>query len=136
MLLSWKTYFFVALETGVSVTVDKITAGFCVQDISAAIFGANIFALDIPQVRAGNLSIPLVFSLVNRPFGRTAGLVAAGELSLILGVPKQKADLTPWMKDTRKPVILTLPDTGDRMGVDAARSSTEGLPPVLFDCSP
>jgi len=132
----WKNYYFVAFETGVSVTVDKITAGFCVQDISAAIFGANIFALDIPQVRAGNLSIQRMVSLVNRPFGRTAGLVAAGELSFIMGVPKQKPDLTLWMKDTRKPVRLTLPDTGDRMGVDAARRSIEGLPPVLFDCSP
>lgn len=75
-----------------SVTVDKITAGFCVQDISAANFGANIFALDIPQVWAGNLSIPLMFSLVNRPFGSTVGLVAAGTTTLYFGCSETETE--------------------------------------------
>jgi len=77
MLTSWHDFFFAAFEPGGSVTVDKPPLGFWLQAISAYFLGVNGFALALPQALAGVLSIPLLYSLVKRPFGVWAGLLAA-----------------------------------------------------------
>ncbi len=82
MLLSWKNFFFAAFEPGGSVSVDKPPLGFWVQAVSAYMFGVNGFALALPQALAGTLSIPLLYSLVKRPFGEWAGLIAALALAI------------------------------------------------------
>ncbi|HMQ54520.1 MAG TPA: glycosyltransferase family 39 protein [Anaerolineae bacterium] len=77
MLTSWPNFFFAAFEPGGSVTVDKPPLGFWVQAVSAYFLGVNGFALALPQALAGVLSIPLLYLLVKRQFGRWAGLIAA-----------------------------------------------------------
>ena len=77
MLSSWHNFFYAAYEPGGSVSVDKPPLGFWLQALSAYFLGVNRFALALPQALAGVLSIPLLFSMVKRPFGPWAGLVAA-----------------------------------------------------------
>ncbi len=83
MLTSWHNFFFAAFEPGGSVTVDKPPLGFWFQAASAYLFGVNGFALALPQALAGTLSIPLLYGLVRRQFGRWAGRVAALALAVL-----------------------------------------------------
>jgi len=82
MLTSWHNFFFAAYEPGGSVTVDKPPLGFWLQAASAYLLGVNGFALALPQALAGTLSIPLLYALVRRPFGRGAALAAALALAV------------------------------------------------------
>jgi 4-amino-4-deoxy-L-arabinose transferase-like glycosyltransferase len=83
MLISWHNFLFAAYEPGGSVTVDKPPLGFWLQAASACLLGVNGFALALPQALAGTLSIPLLYGLVRRQFGRPAGLVAALVLAVM-----------------------------------------------------
>jgi 4-amino-4-deoxy-L-arabinose transferase-like glycosyltransferase len=77
MLTSWHNFFFVSYEPGGSVSVDKPPLGFWIEALSALIFGVNNFAFAFPNALAGVISVLLTFSLVKKPFGRKAGLIAA-----------------------------------------------------------
>ncbi len=83
MLTSWKNFFFASFEPGGSVTVDKPPLGLWVQAVSAFFLGVNGFALALPQAMAGVLSIPLLYYLVKRQFGKWAGLIAALALAIL-----------------------------------------------------
>ncbi|HMD90187.1 MAG TPA: glycosyltransferase family 39 protein [Anaerolineaceae bacterium] len=82
MLQSWHNFFFVAAEPGGSVSIDKPPVGLWIQAISAMIFGVNTFGLLLPEILAGILSVILVYHLVQRSFGATAGLLAALALAI------------------------------------------------------
>ncbi len=82
MLTSWHNFFFVSFDPGGFVTVDKPPLGLWVQAASAALFGFNGLSLLLPQAVAGVLSVLLLYHLVRRTFGPTAGILAA----LILAV--------------------------------------------------
>ncbi len=83
MLQSWHNFFFVAAEPGGSVSVDKPPLGFWLQAISAYFLGVNGwsraagFAVVLPQIIAGLLSVVLIYHLVRRSFGAVAGLLGA-----------------------------------------------------------
>lgn len=77
MLQSWKNFFFAAAEPGGSVTVDKPPLGLWLQAISAFFLGVNGFAVTLPQILAGILSVALLYHLVRRYFDEGAGLLAA-----------------------------------------------------------
>lgn len=82
MLQSWHNFFFVAAEPGGSVSVDKPPLGLWLQAISAYFFGLNGFAVLLPQIIAGILSVIVVYYLVRRSFGIMAGLLAALVLAI------------------------------------------------------
>lgn len=82
MLQSWHNFFFVAAEPGGSVSVDKPPVGFWLQAISAYFLGVNGFAVVLPQIIAGLLSVVVVYHLVRRSFGTAAGLLAALALAI------------------------------------------------------
>ena len=77
MLTSRHNFFFVSFDPGGFVTVDKPPLGLWVQAASAALFGFNGISLLLPQALAGVLSVILLYHLVRRTFGPTAGLLAA-----------------------------------------------------------
>lgn len=77
MLQSPSNFFFVAAEPGASVSIDKPPLGLWLQALSALFLGVNGFAVVLPQILAGILSVPLLYGLVSRWFGVGAGLVAA-----------------------------------------------------------
>jgi 4-amino-4-deoxy-L-arabinose transferase-like glycosyltransferase len=65
------------------VTVDKPPLGFWLQAASAYVLGVNGFALSLPQALAGTFSIPLLYGIVKRQFGRWARLVTALVLAVM-----------------------------------------------------
>jgi 4-amino-4-deoxy-L-arabinose transferase-like glycosyltransferase len=82
MLTSLKNFFFVSFDPTGFVSVDKPPLGLWVQAISAKIFGFHGWALLIPQIVAGVLSCLVLYWLVRKYFGPTAGLLAALILAL------------------------------------------------------
>jgi 4-amino-4-deoxy-L-arabinose transferase-like glycosyltransferase len=82
MLTSWHNFFYVSFDPGGFVSVDKPPLGLWTQALSAMIFGFNGWALMLPQALAGVLSVALLYHLVRRVFGPTAGVIAALVLAL------------------------------------------------------
>jgi len=77
MLVSPHNFFFVSFDPGGFVSVDKPPLGLWVQAFSAMLSGFNGWSLMLPQALAGVLSVALLFHLVRRIFGSTAGVIAA-----------------------------------------------------------
>ena len=82
MLDSWHNFFFVSYDPGGFVTIDKPALGFWLQTISAKIFGFTAFSVYLPQALAGVFSVLILYHLVRRHFGVTAGLLAALALAI------------------------------------------------------
>jgi 4-amino-4-deoxy-L-arabinose transferase-like glycosyltransferase len=82
MLDSWHNFFFVSLDPGGFVSVDKPPLGFWLQVASAKLFGFTAFSLLLPQALAGVVSVWLLYLLVKRHFGTAAGLLSALALAL------------------------------------------------------
>src|SRR5713101_1504540 len=82
MLDNWHNFFFAAYDPGGFVSIDKPPVGFWLEAASAKIFGFNSVSILLPQALAGVLSVWLLYSLVRRHFGVSAGLLAALALAL------------------------------------------------------
>lgn len=82
MMQSWHNFFFAAAEPGASVTVDKPPLGLWLQAISAFVFGVNTWGVLLPELVSGLLSVVVLYHLVRRSFGTTAGLLAALALAI------------------------------------------------------
>src|SRR5215210_6221905 len=81
MLASWHNFFFASFDAGF-VSVDKPPLGFWIQATSAYLFGFHGWSILLPQALAGVLCVGLLYHLVRRAFGPTAGLLAALTLAL------------------------------------------------------
>ncbi len=77
MLMSGRNLFFASFDPAGFVSVDKPALGLWVQAASAALLGLSGLSLILPQAIAGVLSVLLLYHLVNRVFGATAGVLAA-----------------------------------------------------------
>ena len=77
MLQSWHNFFFNSFDPGGFVTIDKPPLGFWFQVASAKLFGYNGVSLLLPEALAGVLSVAILYHLVQRRFGKPAGLIAA-----------------------------------------------------------
>lgn len=86
MLQSWHNFFFLSAEPGGSVMVDKPPLGLWLQAASAWLFGVNGFALALPSVLAGTLSVYILYLVVNALFKHHAALTAAFFLAVLPGV--------------------------------------------------
>src|SRR5437870_3507207 len=75
-------FFFVSYDPAGFVSLDKPPLGFWLQVASARLFGFTPFSLLLPQALAGVFSVILLYYLVRRHFGVTAGLLAALALAL------------------------------------------------------
>ncbi|MEA2482233.1 MAG: hypothetical protein QOC55_180 [Thermoleophilaceae bacterium] len=83
MSQSWHAFLFGALDPSGGVSVDKPPVDLWFQVLSVKLFGFTPTALKLPQALAGIASVPLLFDLVRRPFGRAAGLAAAAALAVL-----------------------------------------------------
>jgi 4-amino-4-deoxy-L-arabinose transferase-like glycosyltransferase len=81
MLTSPANFFFGVADAG-GVTVDKPPVALWVQAIFAAVLGVSGFAVILPSVIAGTLSVALLYHLVSKGFGKLAGLIAAFVLAI------------------------------------------------------
>jgi 4-amino-4-deoxy-L-arabinose transferase-like glycosyltransferase len=82
MSLNWHNFFFASFDPGGFVTIDKPPLGFWFQVASVKLFGFSGVSLLIPEALAGVLSVLVLYRLVARTFGVTAGLVAALALAV------------------------------------------------------
>jgi 4-amino-4-deoxy-L-arabinose transferase-like glycosyltransferase len=79
---SWHDFIFGAFDPAGTVTVDKLPGALWVQALSLRTFGFHIWALVLPQVIEGVLTILVLYRAVRRLAGPAAGLTAAAVLAV------------------------------------------------------
>lgn len=77
MLMNFKNFFFASFDPAGFVSIDKPPVGFWIQAICAKVFGFSGWSIILPQALAGVLSVALIYYIVKKSFGITAGLTAA-----------------------------------------------------------
>jgi len=77
MAANWHNFYFGSFDPAGTVTLDKLPGAFWVQALSVRIFGYHTWAIVLPQVIEGVLSVLFLYRAVNRLRGTTAALVAA-----------------------------------------------------------
>ncbi|MEU6662999.1 glycosyltransferase family 39 protein [Streptomyces sp. NPDC046821] len=82
MSMSWKGFLFGSFDPGNSITIDKLPGFMWPQALSARIFGFHPWAITLPQVIEGVLSVAVLYRAVRRWAGVNAGLLAAGAFTL------------------------------------------------------
>jgi 4-amino-4-deoxy-L-arabinose transferase-like glycosyltransferase len=78
----WHDFIFGAFDPAGTVTVDKLPGALWVQALSLRVFGFHIWALVLPQVVEGVLTILVLYRAVRRLAGPAAGLTAAVVLAV------------------------------------------------------
>ncbi|MER6124666.1 glycosyltransferase family 39 protein [Streptomyces sp. NPDC001795] len=79
---SWKAFFFGSLDAGNAITVDKPPASLWPMALSVRIFGLNSWAILVPEVIMGVLTVAVVYAAVRRRFSPAAGLISGAVLAL------------------------------------------------------
>jgi 4-amino-4-deoxy-L-arabinose transferase-like glycosyltransferase len=79
---NWHDFIFGAFDPAGTVTVDKLPGALWVQALSLRIFGFHIWALVLPQVVEGVLTILVLYRAVRRLAGPAAALTAAAVLAV------------------------------------------------------
>src|SRR5262249_675641 len=79
---SWKAWLFASLDAGNTITVDKPPAAMWVMGLSMRLFGANSWALLVPEALMGGASVARLSAAVRRWFGAGAGLRAGCALAI------------------------------------------------------
>ncbi len=79
---SWHDFIFGAFDPAGTVTVDKLPGALWMQALSLRVFGFHIWALVLPQVVEGVLTVLVLYRAVRRLAGPAAGLTAAAALAV------------------------------------------------------
>jgi 4-amino-4-deoxy-L-arabinose transferase-like glycosyltransferase len=82
MSLSWHNFFFGAFDPAGTVTVDKIPGSLWPQALLIRIAGFHVWAVVLPQVIEGVLTVLVLYRAVRRLAGPLAGMTAAAVLAL------------------------------------------------------
>jgi 4-amino-4-deoxy-L-arabinose transferase-like glycosyltransferase len=82
MSQSWHDFIFGAFDPDGTITVDKLPGALWVQALSLRIFGFHIWAIVLPQVAEGVLTVLVLYRAVRRLAGPVAGLAAAAVLAV------------------------------------------------------
>jgi 4-amino-4-deoxy-L-arabinose transferase-like glycosyltransferase len=82
MTTSPSNFFFGAFDPAGTVTTDKLPGAFWLQAVSVGVFGPHTWALVLPQVIEGTLTVLVLYRAVRRLAGPPAGLIAAGLLAI------------------------------------------------------
>jgi 4-amino-4-deoxy-L-arabinose transferase-like glycosyltransferase len=81
MSLSWHNFFFGALDPAGTVSVDKIPGALWPQALLLRIVGFHVWAVVLPQVIEGVITILVLYRAVRRLAGPLAGITAAAVLA-------------------------------------------------------
>ncbi len=111
---NWKDFFFGAFDPAGTVTLDKLPGAIWLQALSVRVFGFDYWAVALPQVIAGVLTVLVLYRAVRRVAGPKAGIVAA----LVLAASPVNALLNRGNVSDSMLVLLT---------VLAADATTEAL---------
>jgi 4-amino-4-deoxy-L-arabinose transferase-like glycosyltransferase len=79
---SWSAFLFGAVDPAGSVTIDKVPGFLWPQALSALVFGFHPWALMLPQVVEGVVSVLVLYRVVRRWAGPVPGLIAAAVFTL------------------------------------------------------
>jgi 4-amino-4-deoxy-L-arabinose transferase-like glycosyltransferase len=82
MTMSLRNFVFGAFDPAATISTDKLPGAFWVQALSVRIFGVHTWALVLPQVIEGTLTILVLYRVVRRLAGPSAGLIAAAILAV------------------------------------------------------
>jgi len=82
MTMGPSNFFFGAFDPAGTVTTDKLPGAFWLQAVSVGVFGPHNWALVLPQVIEGTLTVLVLYRAVRRLAGPAAGLIAAGLLAI------------------------------------------------------
>jgi 4-amino-4-deoxy-L-arabinose transferase-like glycosyltransferase len=82
MSQSWHDFIFGSFDPAGTITVDKLPGALWVQALSLRLFGFHIWALILPQVVEGILTVLVLYRAVGRLAGPVAGLTAAVVLAV------------------------------------------------------
>ncbi|MFE2412946.1 ArnT family glycosyltransferase [Kitasatospora sp. NPDC059408] len=82
MTESWKAFVFGSFDPAGTITLDKLPGFLWPQALSARVFGFHPWALTLPQVVEGVLSVLVLYRVVRRWAGAGAGLLAAAAFTL------------------------------------------------------
>jgi 4-amino-4-deoxy-L-arabinose transferase-like glycosyltransferase len=77
MAMNWHNFFFGSFDPAGTITLDKLPGAFWIQALSVRIFGYHTWAIVLPQVIEGVLSVLVLYRAVDRLWGVTAALIAA-----------------------------------------------------------
>ena len=77
MSMSWHDFIFGAFDPAGTVTLDKLPGAFWLQALSGRAFGFHPWAIVLPQVVEGILTVLVLYRAVYRLAGPTAGLISA-----------------------------------------------------------
>src|SRR4051812_18109647 len=80
--VSWKAWFFGAIDPGSFITVDKPPAALWLQGLSARIFGFSTWSMLLPEVLAGVASVLILHHLVRKWAGPLAAHLSAVAFAL------------------------------------------------------
>jgi 4-amino-4-deoxy-L-arabinose transferase-like glycosyltransferase len=80
--VSWKAWFFGALDPGSFITVDKPPLSLWLQGLSARVLGFSSFSILLPQALCTIAAVGLLYATVRRPLGRAAAVAAATALAI------------------------------------------------------
>jgi 4-amino-4-deoxy-L-arabinose transferase-like glycosyltransferase len=79
---SWHNFFFGSFDPWGTVSVDKLPGALWIQALSLRLFGFHLWAIVLPQVLEGGLTVLVLYRAVRRVAGAGAGLVAAAVLAV------------------------------------------------------
>ncbi|WP_282503681.1 glycosyltransferase family 39 protein [Streptomyces rhizoryzae] len=82
MAESWRGFLFGSFDPGNSITIDKLPGFLWPQALAIRIFGFHAWALTLPQVIEGVLSVVVLRRAVRRWAGESAALLAAAAFAL------------------------------------------------------
>ncbi|HUC57055.1 MAG TPA: glycosyltransferase family 39 protein [Streptosporangiaceae bacterium] len=82
MSQSWHDFIFGAFDPAGTVTVDKLPGALWVQALSLRVFGFHIWAIVLPQVIEGVLTVLVLYRAIRRLAGPLAGLTGAAVLAV------------------------------------------------------
>jgi len=77
MSMSWHDFIFGAFDPAGTITVDKLPGALWLQALSIRAFGMHTWAIILPQVIEGILTVLVLYRAVTRLAGPAAGLIAA-----------------------------------------------------------
>ena len=77
MTNNWRNFLYNSFDPAGFVSVDKPPVALWIQVASVKLFGFHGLSVLIPQVLEGLASVWIVYHLVQRRFGASAGLLAA-----------------------------------------------------------
>ncbi len=79
---SWHDFIFGAFDPAGTITLDKLPGAFWVQALSVRAFGYSTWAIILPQVVEGVITVLVLYRAVTRLAGPTAGLIATFVLAV------------------------------------------------------